>query len=61
MNTVGWCLTHFSDTTHGGLDRNGWDIVAPKEEVYFTFLHLAEGTLSEAELADWFRKHAISL
>jgi death-on-curing protein len=43
------------------LDRNGWDIVAPKEEVYFTFLHLAEGRLSEAELAHWFRKHAISL
>ena len=43
------------------LDRNGWDIVAPKEEVYFTFLHLAEGSLSEEQLADWFRTHAISL
>jgi death-on-curing protein len=43
------------------LDRNGWDIVAPKEEVYFTFLHLAEGSLSEDQLADWFRVHAISL
>jgi death on curing protein len=43
------------------LDRNGWDIVAPKEEVYFTFLHFAEGKLNEAELADWFSKHAISL
>jgi death-on-curing protein len=43
------------------LDRNGWDIVAPKEEVYFTFLHLAEGKLSEDDLADWFRNHAVSL
>ena len=43
------------------LDRNGWDIVAPKEEVYFTFLHLAEGSLSEEQLADWFRKHAVRL
>jgi len=43
------------------LDRNGWDIVAPKEEVYFTFLHLAEGSLSEEQVADWFRKHAVPL
>jgi death-on-curing protein len=43
------------------LDRNGWGIVAPKEEVYFTFLHLAEGKFSEDQLADWFRVHAISL
>jgi death-on-curing protein len=43
------------------LDRNGWDIAAPKEEVYFTFLHLAEGSLSEDQLAEWFRAHAISL
>jgi death-on-curing protein len=43
------------------LDRNGWDIMAPKEEVYFTFLHLAEGSLSEDQLADWFKKHAVPL
>src|SRR5271168_3056891 len=43
------------------LDRNGWDIVAPKDEVYFTFLYLAEGSLSEEQLADWFRKHAVRL
>ena len=43
------------------LDRNGWDIVAPKDEVYFTFLHLAEGSLSEEQLAEWFRKHAVRL
>lgn len=43
------------------LDLHGWDIVAPKEDVYLTFLHLAEGSLSEDELADWFRKYAVSL
>jgi death on curing protein len=43
------------------LDRNGWDIVAPKEEVYFTFLHLAEGSLSEEQLAEWFRNNAVPL
>jgi death-on-curing protein len=40
------------------LDRNGWDIVAPKEDVYFTFLHLADGSLSEEELTAWFTGHA---
>jgi death on curing protein len=43
------------------LDRNGWDIVAPKEEVYFTFFHLAEGSLSEEQLAEWFRNKAVPL
>jgi death-on-curing protein len=43
------------------LDRNGWDVVAPKEDVYFTFLHLTEGSLNEDELAGWFRKHAVPL
>jgi death-on-curing protein len=43
------------------LERNGWDIVAPKEDVYFTFLHLADGSLSEEELATWFTKHAVPL
>jgi death on curing protein len=43
------------------LDRNGWDIVAAKEDVYLTFLHLADGSLSEEELAAWFTKHAVLL
>jgi death on curing protein len=43
------------------LDRNGWDIVAAKEDVYFTFLHLADGSLSEEELTAWFTKHAVPL
>ena len=43
------------------LDRNGWDIVASKEDVYFTFLHLADGSFSEDELTAWFTKHAVAL
>lgn len=40
------------------LDLNGWDIVSSKEDTYLTFLHLAEGSLGEEELAEWFRKHS---
>jgi death-on-curing protein len=43
------------------LNRNGCDIEASKEEIYFTFLHLADGSLSEEELAAWFTKHAVPL
>jgi len=43
------------------LERNGWDIVAPKEDVYFTFLHLADGSLSEDELTAWFTQQAVPL
>jgi death-on-curing protein len=43
------------------LDRNGWDIVASKEDVYFTFLHLADGSLTEDELTAWFTQHAVPL
>jgi death on curing protein len=43
------------------LNRNGWDIEAPKEDVYLTFLHLAEGTLSEEALTAWFESHAVPL
>jgi death-on-curing protein len=43
------------------LERNGWEIVAPKENVYFTFLHLADDSLSEDELTAWFTKHTVPL
>jgi death on curing protein len=43
------------------LDRNGWDIVVSKEDVYFTFLHLADGSLTEDDLTAWFTKHAVPL
>jgi death-on-curing protein len=34
---------------------NGADLVASQEEKYVTFLRLAEGRMSEDELARWFR------
>jgi len=43
------------------LDRNGWDIVASKQDLYFTFLHLADGSLTEDELTARFTKHAVAL
>jgi death-on-curing protein len=41
------------------LNRNGWDIEAPKADEYLTFLHLADGSLGEEELAAWFTAHAV--
>lgn len=36
---------------------NGADMEATQEEKYVTFLRLAEGGLSEDELAEWLRAH----
>ncbi len=36
---------------------NGYDIQATQEEKYVTFLQLAEGNLSEEELANWLQVH----
>lgn len=38
------------------LNVNGFDFDAPEEETYLAFLQLAEGSLSENELATWFRE-----
>ena len=43
------------------LDRNGSDILASKEDIYLTFLHLADGSLTEGQLTDWFSQHTIPL
>jgi death on curing protein len=40
---------------------HGWDIDAPKADLYRTFLSLADGSLSEEELATWFRAHSVAL
>jgi death on curing protein len=40
---------------------NGFNIEATQEEKYLTFLSLAEGNLSEEELAEWFRSKLISV
>jgi death-on-curing protein len=47
--------------SEGFLRLNGLKIVAPAEEKYLTFLHLAEGSLSEDELTAWLTSHAVSL
>jgi len=38
---------------------NGYNIKASQEEKYLTFLKLAEGNLSEEELANWFREKLV--
>jgi len=45
----------------GFLRFNGLKVVAPPEEKYFVYLHLAEGSLSEEELTAWFTGHAVRL
>ena len=45
----------------GFLRFNGLKVVAPPEEKYLTFLHLAEGLLSEEEMAAWSTSHAVPL
>lgn len=47
--------------SEGFLRVNGLRIVAPPEEKYFTFLQLAEGSLTEDKLAVWFTRHAVPL
>jgi death-on-curing protein len=47
--------------SEGFLRVNGVKIVAPPEEKYFTFLHLADGSLSEDELTAWLTQHAAAL
>lgn len=45
----------------GFLRFNDWKLVASPEEKYLTFLHLADGSLSEEDLAGWFTAHAAPL
>jgi len=47
--------------SEGFLRVNGLKIVSPPEEKYFTFLHLADGSLNEEELTAWFTQHAVPL
>lgn len=39
------------------LRMNGYTVNASHEEKYLTFLRLAEGLISEDDLASWFRAH----
>ena len=40
------------------LRMNGFTVDASNEEKYLTFLRLAEGILSEEQLAAWFKSHS---
>jgi death-on-curing protein len=40
---------------------NGYQINASKEDRLKTFLELAAGQITEDQLAEWFRKHAVQL
>lgn len=44
--------------SEGFLLLNGYKIVSSPEEKYFTFLGLAEGTVSEEQLTAWFEAHS---
>lgn len=43
------------------LNRNGWDFEAPLPDVYAQFLGLAEGTVTEEDLAVWLRDRLTTL
>jgi death-on-curing protein len=43
------------------LGLNGYEIEAPQEEVVTTMLAAAAGRRTEAELADWVRRHLVKL
>jgi death-on-curing protein len=47
--------------SEGFLRLDGMKVVSNPEEKYLTFLHLADGSLSEDDLAAWFAKHAVAL
>ena len=40
------------------LELNGWEVDAPEADTVVTFLAVAEGKLSEGELADWLKHHS---
>ncbi len=43
------------------LRLNSHDIEAPPEEKYRIFMKLADGSLSEVELAEWIRAHMVAV
>jgi death-on-curing protein len=45
--------------SEGFLRLNGFKVASAQEEKYFTFLHLADGSLSEDQLTVWLTKHAV--
>jgi death on curing protein len=36
---------------------NGWDLVAPREDLYSVFLGVPDGSIQEGRLAEWLKHH----
>jgi death-on-curing protein len=43
------------------LHKNGWEIVASEEEAYSMVMELADGKITETQLAQWLKKHTSKL
>lgn len=41
------------------MELNGFEIQAPPENTYLTFMRLADGELSEKKLTEWLQEHAV--
>ena len=46
-------------TAYTFLGLNGWDLTASETDVVGIMLAAAEGSVSEAEIADWIRSHLV--
>ena len=43
------------------LQKNGWEIVSPEEEVYRMMMNLASGKVTKAQLSSWLKEHSSKL
>ena len=43
------------------LQKNGWEIVCPEEEVYTMMMNLASGKLTKTQLSTWLKQHSFKL
>ena len=43
------------------LQKNGWEIVSPEEEVYRMMMNLASGKLTKIQLSSWLKEHTSKL
>ena len=43
------------------LQKNGWEIILPEEEVYRMMMNLASGKLTKIQLSSWLKEHSARL
>ncbi len=43
------------------LQKNGWEIISPEEEVYRMMMSLAAGKLTKTQLSTWLKEHSSKL